>query len=662
MSFIDSCTDDEHGWFRNFGDTSVEVVVLKNAEGTDLSNGYAEDYEGIDVTDKIVVVSRGDITFQEKMEFAAAAGAAGVIVANNDTGRISMSIDPFVIPAISVEQSAREIFLGLEAGDTLYTPVDKELVPNPNGSLTMSTFSNWGTSPMLTIDPMITSIGGLVYSAVPGADDAYEVYSGTSMACPNAAGTFACVLQALNEEGYRMDDFGQWQLLTKAERLDRATDLLASAGIYVTDADGYLYSVRKQGAGLANSAEAANLYLNGAYITNPIQELGDDKEKTGVYNMDIELNNESLSDVTYTDLGAYILMDDVANAGSFLVNMQTSSLIYAGNQGYATVTFAIDGTEVNEVTVLSGETVVVSVTIELSDTIKGAYDQYFPNGTYVEGYVYFGTESEDQLAETYEAHATFLAFYGDWNQAPAMEDTNSFAFVDALYENAQGKDLNSMTEEETDELYAAALNQVMAENRYYTDLTWLYTVNSKEEANNYLGANYLNFAQAPVNYENLSFSTPETDGTWNYSVGMYIVPHMLRNARHIVMTVADKATGEVYFLDDTEYIPKDSFDDVEEFVWQNYSLFSWNGTKADGETYVPSGTVATVTFDIQLPYGEADDEWQEGVLTFDVTVDYTAPVLESVEYDPIAHTITVTGLAFGYIPEIVEWTKKNSII
>jgi len=650
ISFIDSCTDEEHGWFDNFADTSVELVVLKNAEGTDLALGAVEDYEGIDVTDKIVVVSRGELSFQEKMDFAAAAGAAGIIVANNDVGRISMSIDPFSIPAISVEQSAREIFMACEAGDTLYTPTGKELVPNPNGLL-MSTFSNWGTSPMLTIDPMITSIGGLVYSAVPGADDAYEVYSGTSMACPNAAGTFACVLQALNEEGYAMDEFGEWQTLTKAQRLDRASDLLASTGIILDDGK-YIYSVRKQGAGLANSADATGLYLNGAYVTNPIQELGDDKEKTGVYTMDIELNNESLSDITYTDLGAYILMDNVGNTGSFFVNMQNSGLIYAGNDGYATVTFAIDGEEINEVTVLSGEKVVVSVTIELSDDIKAIYEQRFPNGTFVEGYVWFGTESEDELAETYETHATFLAFYGDWNQAPALEEANSFDFINALAELGKGGDVNAMPDEEFSALASAALSKVMSEKRYYTDINWVYTANSQDKLNNYMGANYLNWLEGPVNPANLTFSTPKTDGTWNYAVKMEIVPNLLRNARHIVMTVADKATGEVYMYDDTEFIPKDSFDAVETMAWQNYSLFAWDGTKADGETYVPSGTVATVTFDIQLPYGEADDVWQEAAWTFDVTVDYTAPVLESVVYDEEAKTITVKATDENYLAGI----------
>ena len=64
------------------------------------------------------------------------------------------------------------------------------------------------------------------------------------MASPNGAGTFACLLQALNENGYYVDSNDSWQLLSKQQRMERAIALLASTGIILTDANGEQRYVR----------------------------------------------------------------------------------------------------------------------------------------------------------------------------------------------------------------------------------------------------------------------------------------------------------------------------------------------------------------------------------------------------------------------------------
>ena len=670
ISFIDSCADGEHGWIQTFGGKSVEYIVLKTEDGSDILTGgngvvnsdgsnAVNHYEGIDVTGKIVVVSRGDITFEEKVQYAAEAGAVGVIVCNNQDGRISMSIETFEIPAISVTVDTRALFLAGEAGDTIYIPEGKTYVENPDGWM-MSEFSNWGTSPMLTIDPTLTGVGGRVYSSVPTGDSDYEIYSGTSMAAPNATGTFACVLQALVEDGFTANEDGDWTAMDKATRAARAKALLESTGTILFDADNYIFSVRKQGSGLANSANAIDTYFNGAFITNPIQELGDDKEKTGVYTMELEFVNEGFSDITYNNFGTYILYDYLAQdeKTGTIYNTLTSGYLYFDNEGYATVSYMLNGEEVTEITLMEGEKKTLTVTITLSDEAKAMFDANYENGTFVEGYVSFSqaiaaeegeVPARDINADTYETHATFLAFYGDWTQGPAMESVNSFDYLTAryivnTYDVGGGKTYADYGYTAFDLLYAL-------DYRWYTDINWAYTVNTKGELNNYLGGNMFDWDTTEFMPEHMSFTTPESDGTWYYSPAMYVVPNLLRNARHIVMTVADAETGEVYMVDDTEFIPKDAYD-YESEVWQNYSVFSWDGTKEDGKTYVPSGTVATVTFDIQLPYGEAEDIWQEGVWSFDVTVDYTAPVIESVVYDAEAQTVTVTASDEQYLSAI----------
>lgn len=59
----------------------------------------------------------------------------------------------------------------------------------------MSYFSSWGPTDDGRIKPDLVANGEALYSSLSGASNAYGIYSGTSMAAPNAAGSAALVLQ-----------------------------------------------------------------------------------------------------------------------------------------------------------------------------------------------------------------------------------------------------------------------------------------------------------------------------------------------------------------------------------------------------------------------------------------------------------------------------------
>ena len=622
--FNDSCDDGEHGWIDNFGGKGTAYQVVLNAEGS-ISLGTAEDFDAYEgaLAGKIVVVSRGEIDFETKVENAANAGAVGCIVVNNDEGIISMAIETFEIPAISLQMSALEL---LSATGVITVPTDKTLVENPNGLL-MSDFSNWGTSPMLTLDPTITGIGGMVYSSVPGGTDAYEVYSGTSMAAPNMTGMYATLLSAIYE---------QYPEMEKTEAAELAQDLICSSAIILTDANDSPYSPRKMGAGVATAWNAIWNLKESAYITNPLQELGDDPQKTGVYEMSVKLQNDSDFDVLYGEFEAVVLADALAMADEeTIVNTLTSDFVDA------TVTYSIDGEEISEVELAAGESVTIDVTITLSEEQKAIFDKNFPNGSFVEGYVIFNEIYEGEL--WLSNHATFLAYYGDWTQADVLEEADFMDIIEVeQYLNT------TVADPETGDTYGD-LDYNWANTgliNYYTSPNIAYIAKADlSSAYAYAGDSMLDY----VDYypEHIAFSTPLSDGTYNYAEVIYMEPYMLRNAEHLIMTVSDKATGEVYYVDDTPYLPKAVFDN-DYATWMATGAFMWDGKDAEGN-YVPSGTVATITYDAVLPYRETE---QKNIWGFDVTVDYTAPKLEEIVYDEEAGTLTVTASDENYLQGI----------
>ena len=158
--------------------------------------GTANDYEGIDVTGKIALVSRGTSSFLEKQAVAQEKGAIGIIVYNNALGYFRMQIDDREgnIPAVSISKAAGEYMiteasaagvgvLTVGSGDMKLFQLDT----------TLSDFSSWGVAPDLTLKPEIAGVGGSIYAtrdpAIAGSN--YGYMSGTSMACPQVAGAMA---------------------------------------------------------------------------------------------------------------------------------------------------------------------------------------------------------------------------------------------------------------------------------------------------------------------------------------------------------------------------------------------------------------------------------------------------------------------------------------
>jgi aminopeptidase YwaD len=135
--------------------------------------GRASDFQGVDASGKFVLLDRGQITFAEKVRNAQAAGATGVIVANNEPGlfRGDLGGEPVRIPAVSIAQESRSALEPLLGGD---------------GRLTIEVDTNRvsGTSQNVVGKPSdapCTAYLGAHYDSVPAGPGANDNASGTSV-------------------------------------------------------------------------------------------------------------------------------------------------------------------------------------------------------------------------------------------------------------------------------------------------------------------------------------------------------------------------------------------------------------------------------------------------------------------------------------------------
>ena len=286
------------------------------------------------------------------------------------------------------------------------------------------------------------------------------------------------------------------------------------------------------------------------------------------------------------------------------------------------------------------------------NSVTGAYEAVIDTESGEKIYADEGAELEPYIYNT--IHATMLTFYGDWTQGDILESVDFRDVIDAEYwlnatEDGQAYAAYLAEMYETNygvEGYEASFTDVL---EFYTSPNMAFTAQMSGGVPTdlvwYLGDNLFGYAE--FYEEHISFSTFDTDADGIYANGMYITPYQLRNCRNLIMTITDKETGDVYFVDNTEYLPKAMYDE-ENAEWSNTGSYYWDGTDADGN-YVPSGTKVTVQFDAVLPYGDTP---VEDILSFDCEVDYTAPVIEDIIFDEEAQTLTVTASDESYLANI----------
>lgn len=556
--------------------------------------GLAASYAGIsdEIKGKIALVRRGSNTFEEKAQIAKDYGAIACIIYNNVDGDILMSMGKSDhIPTISISKDDGVKLADRDRG-TLKIGYDQKAGPF------MSDFSSWGPTPSLGIKPEITAHGGTIKSAVPGGG--YDELSGTSMACPNLCGIVVLIRQYL-KDNYRDANGNE---LSAVEYSNLCNQLLMSTATIIKNQEGNPYSPRKQGAGLAS---LYNAVTTKAIITvdgqdRPKLELKDDPERKGVYTLEFGVKNLSQSTLSY-DVSLESMTESVSTSDN--KHVAEKAYMLGGD-----VKVSLEGGDATlsgtSLTVNGGATAKIKIVYTMTKEDKQYITSSFPYGMFVEGFVKL-TAKDD--ATEINLNAPYLAFFGDWTQAPMFDKT--------YYEvESQAHDQSIDDEDKLKADYIASTPYGSYMYNYIIPLgSYLYDLDTSV------------YDAIPATEEHAAIS--DSFGTIDGILAIYA--GLLRSAKKMHFTVTDKTTGEV--------------------VW---SKTDYNANKAYPENGTPRsyyeslkiksseiGLINNRQYEFRMQ-GELDYGDDGGLSTnvrntfsFDFCLDNEAPIIKEASYEKV---------------------------
>ena len=274
----------------------------------------------------------------------------------------------------------------------------------PADILRASEFTSYGVSEDLELTVDLAAPGGIIYSSVTGGQ--YDVYDGTSMASPHAAGCAALL------EQYFVKAFPG---VSGRDKADLKETLLCSTADPVMGENAPL-SPRAVGAGLVNlreatAAKAVLVGKNGMTALN----LGDGIDDT--FKLSFTVQNVSRESVRYDTLRLDVLTDDFTTSKQFDERTGTYNE-YARITGQSVpLEYSIVESDMpRSISLQPGESRTVTMTVKLDKAQLEENAAVFENGFYVEGYVYL----TDSMDGNTPLNIPFMGFRGDWESVPAI--------------------------------------------------------------------------------------------------------------------------------------------------------------------------------------------------------------------------------------------------
>ena len=389
--------------FNDFLNEEIEYVKVPNI-------GSKEDYSSINVNNKIAIVQRGSIPFYEKIDNALKNNAKGLIIYStssdsNQTPYFSYKLQDNDLnkgyPTIEIDGIKYYDYTKINIPVAIITSLDaKTLLENNINKITfykekISSFSSQGGDPYLNIGVDLLAPGSNIYGAYSYGyyysssskdysnkgylNDAYYFSSGTSMAAPNALGSYLSYLST-----------NELTSLNRKELRKLAINKIRSGTSILKDtSNNSYYSPRYQGNGLINISKALN---NDSYLTynnkSKIELKNNDDIKNGILNFNIDFNSCSEIEKEYK-IKVTIEASKIIKHNSFKGEVTSNENIVLESYSFKKNLKNNDS---------------ISIYKELNDSSK-EYLSKFENGTYLEGYIEVISSSE-------EISIPFLGYYG----------------------------------------------------------------------------------------------------------------------------------------------------------------------------------------------------------------------------------------------------------
>ncbi|NLZ37029.1 MAG: S8 family serine peptidase [Clostridiales bacterium] len=573
IKYTDTNPDYIGKYFAAIFDTEALEYVVVEGIGTEADIAASPNLEG-----KLALIARGEITFTEKCNNAAAAGAVGVIIYDPEKGAaaVNMALDGAVIPAISISYDDAMLMLNSEK-KAVYISLGK-FAEEAEIKKYIWAKSSWGTTGTLSPKPDIAARGVHV-NTLAYLDGITEYVDGTSIAAAQVSGAYLLLSQYLDEYG-----------LSNAQNLKAI--LCGSADIIPTDDSVASYSPRVVGTGLLNIDKMFDYTT--VLTSNSVSSARLGGEIGCSFDIPVTITNNSGMDVEY-QISADITVNETYRLSDRheLDKPEDDVVLISSYSEYIDGTIRVGGGSLNinlfdenyspdTILVKAHSSNKVILRVLLNEAQYEELNKIYSNGWFVEGRIYL-SDVENNLR-----CIPYVGFVGDI-ESVRISDSNGYYDLDESYAVYDG-------------------NLLISE---------LYIPDKQKSEKIILGSNYFDRNLAPA--ARYCAVSPNFDGNADKA---YLILNLNRNISFAEFSIYDEEGNEVYH--DTSGGPL-----LKTIMYEGlpttYYIYIWDCIAPDNSNYTYPDGKYTVKFTLISEGGTTQIE------SYEFVIDKEAPEIISSE-------------------------------